>query len=177
MSTRVASRYAKSLLDLSIEEKIEDKVNKDMESLASITKESKEMENLLASPIIDSKKKAAILNEIFGSKMEKVSVNFINLITKNGREGMLLKIAESFIEQFKEHKGIVDVYITSATKLEDGAREKILAKVKSMVDGTLVTHESVDESLIGGFTVRINDKELDASISSQFRNLKNILLN
>ena len=106
-----------------------------------------------------------------------MSVEFIALITKNSREGIMPAIADSFVELYKAHKGIVDVYITTATPLENATREKILAKVSTLVGGELVTHEAVDPKLIGGFTVKINDKLMDASIASQFRNLKNILLN
>lgn len=175
--TKVASRYAKALLDLSIEQNSLDKINEDMNSLATLTRSSADLENLLTSPIVDRKKKADILNKLFEGKMEKMSLNFIQLITKNGREGILPAIADSFVQQYKDHKGIVDVYITSAQPLEKTTREKILTKVGDLVKGTLVTHETVDASLIGGFTVRIQDKQMDASIASQLRNLKNILLN
>lgn len=175
--TRAASRYAKALLDLSIEQNSLDKVNDDMVELAMLCHESKDLENLLHSPIVDRKKKRDIFEAIFGKKMDKLSLGFINLIIKNSRENILPEIAESFVSQFKKHKNIVDVTLISAVPLEKGAKDKILAKIKESVKGTVVLTEEVDSTLIGGFIIKMDDKQIDASIASQITNLKNILLN
>ena len=94
------------------------------------------------------------------------------MITKNGRENLLPEIATSFDALVKEHKGIVPVTLISAKKLDDQTKKSILDKVSSSVEGTIEVNEILDESLIGGFVVRMGDTQIDASISSQFNNLK-----
>lgn len=175
--TLVASRYAKSLLDLSIEQNSVDKVNNDMVSLSEICAESKDFVNLLNNPIIHATKKIDVFNVLFEGKMEVVSVNFLNLITKNNRANILPTIAKSFIKLYKEYKGIVDVVITSAETLDSDTKAKILDKIKPIVKGDIALVEKIDPALLGGFIVNIEDKQIDASVASQLTNLKNILLN
>ena len=175
--TRIANRYAKALLDLSIEENSLDKVNADMLQLSEICKESKDFGNLLNSPIVDSSKKLEIFKLIFGTKMEKMSVDFMNLIIQNSREALLPNIANSFIDLYKVNKNILDVTVISAAKLNEATKTVIADKIKKSFNGTVVLIEKIDPTLIGGFIVRIGDKQIDASIASQLSNLKNILLN
>jgi F-type H+-transporting ATPase subunit delta len=176
-ATRVAYRYAKALLDLSTEKNVVDKVKADMVQLNTICKESKEFRNLLSSPIIDAQKKQDIFNVLFESKMEKMSFDFMHLIIKNSREDLVHPIAEAFIKLYKKDQNILDVTVISATKLDDAAKAKILTKINAGFNGTIELTEKIDPSLIGGFIIRIDDKQIDASIASELTNLKNILLN
>jgi F-type H+-transporting ATPase subunit delta len=175
--TRVAYRYAQALLDLSNEKNLVEKVNADMVQLASVCKESKEFQNLLTSPIIDSAKKSHIFNQIFESKLEKMSVDFMQLILKNSREALMPAIANSFLKLYKKSKNIIDVTVISAVKLDDNTRLSLEAKIKANFEGSIELTEKIDPALIGGFIVRIDDQQIDASIASQLTNLKNILLN
>lgn len=175
--TRVAHRYAQALLDLSTEQNLVDKVNEDMVQLSTVCKESKEFQGMLNSPIIDVKKKLDIFEAVFGGKMEKMSIGFVNLIVKNSRENLLPEIAKGFVSLYKKSKNILEVSVVSATALDAATRETIAEKLKAKFGGTIEMTEAVDPSLIGGFVVKIDDKQIDASISSQLANLKNILLN
>lgn len=170
-STKAASRYAKALLELAIEHNKVDQIAGDMNYLAEVSSETADFQQLLNSPIIKADKKIAIFNELFG-QFEEVTTMFVKLITKNGREYMLPVIAESFDSQVKAYKGIVPVTLISAKKLDEATKDKILDKVRASVKGTLEIKEVIDESLIGGFIVKMDDKQIDASISNQFNNLK-----
>lgn len=169
--TKVASRYAKALLELAIENNTIDQVLGDMNYLLSANNETRDFQLFLNSPIIKADKKIAIFAELF-DQFETVSKSFIELITKNGRESLLPEIAASFNAQVKEYKGIVPITLISATALDSATKDSILAKVSARVSGQLEVTEQIDPSLIGGFIVRMDDKQIDASIASQFNNLK-----
>jgi len=177
MGTKVASRYAKALLDLAVEQKVLDKVNADMINLAEVLTDSKDLAAMLKSPVISPVKKVEILESVFTKNLDPMSMGFMKLIVKNTRAGLLPEIADSFIDLYKRHNNIVDVFITSATPLDQGTREKIVARIKMTYNGQLNLIEKTDASLIGGFVVRIDDNQVDASIANQLANLKNILLN
>jgi F-type H+-transporting ATPase subunit delta len=176
-SSKSASRYATALLDLAIEQKSIDKVNADMIELSNLCKESDELMNMLKSPIVNDLKKVEAFNAIFGKSWDKMSLNFIALIVKNSRANIISEIADSFVDQYRRQQGILDVQLTSATKLEDATKAQILTKIGQNFEGKIELHESIDKDLIGGFVVRIDDKQIDASIANQLSNLKNILLN
>lgn len=170
-STKVASRYAKSLLEIAIEQKNVDSVLGDMKFLLQTNNETRDFELLVASPIINADKKIEIFEKVF-DQFEAVSMNFVKLITKNGREEFLPEIARSFEAQVKEYKGIVPITIITASALDNATRSKIVAKVQETVNGQLEIEEKIDASLIGGFMVRMGDMQIDASIANQFNNLK-----
>lgn len=170
-STKAASRYAKSLLELAIEQNKLDTVAADLKYLEAVNTETKEFTILLNSPIINSAKKIAIYRELFG-KFEALTLSFIDLITKNRREYMLPQIAISFDQLLKAHRGIVPITIVSAVALNDTTRSLIVSKIQHSSTEKLEVEEIVDSTLIGGFIVRMDDKQIDASVASQINNLK-----
>lgn len=170
-NSKVASRYARAFLDLAIEQKSLDSVQGDMNMLSATCKESREFVMLLTSPLVKADKKIAIFKEAF-EQFEKMTMSFMELITKNSREDLLPEIADAFEAQVKELRGIVPITLFSASKLDDATRGAIIAKVQASVDGQLEVEEQIDESLIGGFMVQMGDTRVDASVSSQLNNLK-----
>jgi F-type H+-transporting ATPase subunit delta len=173
--TKAASRYAKALLDLAIENNRLDSVVADMAYLMETSEDSSEFGTFLRSPIVNSEKKIAILNSIFG-QFDEITTRFINLVTKNRREALLPAIAFSFDAQVKQHKGIVPVTLLSAAPINAETRAMIMKKISSSVKGELEITEKIDKDLIGGFIVRMGDTQIDASVSSQFNNLKQRLI-
>ncbi|PWL32388.1 MAG: ATP synthase F1 subunit delta [Fluviicola sp. XM-24bin1] len=169
--TKVAARYAKALLELAVERKTVDSVLGDMQFLLQVNNEARDFELLIASPIVKADKKLEIFKQVF-EQFEELTMSFVELITKNGREAYLPAIAEAFEAQVKEHKGIVPMTLVSAAALDAKTKDAIVAKVQSGVNGTLEITEVIDEELIGGFMVKMGDVQIDASVASQFNNLK-----
>lgn len=170
-STKVATRYAKALLESAVEKNNVDSVLGDMQFLLQVNNDTRDFEMLIASPVIKTDKKLEIFKLIF-QQFEELSMSFIEMIAQNRREGYLPVIAESFEAQVKEYKGIVPMTLVSAVPLDASTKDAIVAKVQSGVKGTLEINEVIDETLIGGFVVKMGDIQIDASISSQFNNLK-----
>ena len=176
-ASKAATRYARALLDLAIEMKNLDAVYNDVVMIDGLCDSNRDLVAFLHSPIIQRRRKYETFDALFEGKIDKLTLGFLKLITKNGREKILPEITESFIAQYKKHKGIVDVYVTSAIALEAKVKDSIIAKVKENFKGDIVLHESVDQSLVGGFVVNVEDKQIDASIKRQLADLRNILLN
>jgi len=170
-NTKVATRYARALLELSIEQKNLDSVLGDMNVLAATIRNSREFELLLSNPIVKADKKIQIFQEAF-EQFEKTTLSFVVMITNNRRESILGDIAETFEALVKEHRGIVPMTLTSAVALDASTRDQIVAKVQATVDGRLEVKEHIDESLIGGFVIRMGDHQIDASVANQLNNLK-----
>ena len=170
-STKAASRYAKALLELAIENNKVDAIAKDMQHLAAVCAENPDFIKFLNSPVVRADKKISIFSEIFG-QFDKITTLFVNLIFTNRREFLFAEIAHSFNDQMKAYKGIVPMTITSASPLAASTKESILSKILGSVKGELEITEEIDPELIGGFIVRMGDTQIDASISNQLNNLK-----
>lgn len=170
--TRVAARYAKSFLDLTMEQGILEQAYADMKLIADVAAENPELISLLKSPIIKTDKKQAILKEIFGAKINKVTSAYLQLITSRRRETYLPEVAQEFISQYKEKKKILTAVIITANGIDDNIRQRVIDLVKDSKNTEVVLQEKINKALIGGFILRIGDKQVDASIARKLNNLK-----
>lgn len=163
---KLASRYAKSLLDFAVEKGKLDDVYKDQLYLQKVLKVSREFDLLLASPLINADKKLKALQAVLGGKTGEITMLFLQLLVKKSREVYLKEIVDSFIRQYDEHMKITQVKITSAAPLDKNEIDKLLAKLKQQANlETINLTTEIDESLIGGFVLHYGDKQYDASIS------------
>lgn len=175
---RIASRYAKSLLDLGKDQGVMNEVVSDMEGFSKMV-ENRDLYLLLKSPIINAGKKAEIFNALFDGKVNKLTKAFFDIILRKGREGYLPEIATEFLDQYKRIQGISSVKLTTAAPISDSTLESIKAKLlaSEVTDESVDIETSVDESLIGGFIVKIGDKQIDASVSHKLAQLAKEMTN
>ena len=172
LNPRVASRYAKSLLDLAVEQRQLEQVHGDMLYLQQLTKESRDFLNLLRSPVIKSDTKIRTINAVTAGKISPLTTSFIQLMTNKAREAVLPEIITSFINQYKERKGIKTVKLTTAVPVSDAVKAEIINQVKKSGGfDNLELVETVDPSIIGGFVLQADDKLVDASISYDLKNI------
>lgn len=170
--TRVAARYAKSFIDLSAEQGVLEQAYKDMNYVADVCKANHDFVTFLKSPVIKTDKKQAVLKGIFEGKLNKVSDAYIQLITAKKREIYLSEIAIEFIRQYKERKKILTAVITTANGIDDTIRKKVMEIVKGASSQDVVLEERINKDIIGGFIVRVGDKQVDASIARKLSNLR-----
>lgn len=169
---RVASRYAKSLLDLAIEKGQLEPVYSDMLYLQRLTKESRDFLNLLRSPVVKADTKNKVLEAITKGKVSELTTAFINLMVNKARESVLPEIITSFINQYKIHKGIQTVKLTTAVPVSESVKNAIIAKVRETSDiQTMDLQEVTDPNIIGGFILQTGDKLIDASLAYDLQNV------
>lgn len=170
--TRVAARYAKSFIDLTMEQGLLEQAYADMKLVAEVAAENPALISLLKSPIIKTDKKQAVLKEIFGSKINKITSAYLQLITSRRRETYLPEVAEEFINQYKEKKKILTAVIITANGIDDNIRQRVMDLVKDSGNTEVVLKEKINKAIIGGFILRVGDKQVDASIARKLNNLK-----
>ncbi|NQY68196.1 MAG: ATP synthase F1 subunit delta [Flavobacteriales bacterium] len=171
-ANRIASRYAKSLIAIAKEKSVLPKVYEDMVMFSKACDDSKEFALLLKSPVVKTEKKLAILDSIFGTKMSKESMAFVNLITFKKREMFLEDIISEFFAVYKKENNIVSAIVTTAVKLDASLRKQVEEKVASTYNATVELEERVNEDIIGGFILRVGDDQWDSSILKDLRTLK-----
>ena len=174
---RLAARYAKSLIDLSIERGQLEQVYLDNLYLKGIMQESRELINFLNNPVINSEKKLKIIQTLRSGQTSEITQSFNNLLIKKGRESYLPEIADAFIEQYKVYKGILTVTLTTAVPASDELKNIFISKIKRegvMKEVDLVC--VVDEKIIGGFILEGNGRRVDASVAYDLTKIKNRFL-
>ncbi len=169
---RLAARYAKSIIDLAVEQNQLDAVHADMKFLQSVFKQSRELVAVIKSPVITADKKANILEAVTKGKVSQMTASFNSLLVKKGREGILPEIIDAAIGQYNTLKGIYKVKLTTAQPISDELRTSIEQKVKQEAGLANVELETaVKDELIGGFVLEFNNNLVDASV---LRDLKDI---
>ena len=170
---RLAHRYAKSLLDLAIEQNQLDAVYEDVKFLRSVNKGNPDFVALLRSPVINADKKEQIIGAIVNGKVSAMTLIFIQLLIRKTRESNLPEIATAFIEQYNALKDIHHVKITTAVPMSAESEAAILNKVRSNTPIQNIELERlVEEELIGGFKLEVGGTLVDASILRDLNDVK-----
>ena len=170
--TRIATRYAKSLMELAIDQGKLTQVSADIASLGAAAR-NRELALVLKSPIIHGDKKISILEAIFQGKMDDLTLAYLKLLVNKGREGYIPEIAHEFSSQYKTLQKITSVTVTTAADLSDA----VLAELKKKLLASDVTSDNleivtkVDPELIGGFVLEFDNKRYDASVAHKLEEL------
>jgi F-type H+-transporting ATPase subunit delta len=170
--TRASSRYAKSLLDQSLEKGELEKVQIDVLLILKTIKENRDFSAMLKSPVIKTEKKKEILELIFSKAITPITNAFLQLIATQKREEFLELICEDFVLKYKNHKHILTAVITTASGLDEEMRKKVYELVRKQLNSEVELVEKVNKDLIGGFILRVGDKQNDTSILGKLRQLE-----
>ena len=169
---RVASRYSKSLISLAEELKALKDVEKDMTLFRTTCAASRELRVFLANPIINHDKKLAIMNKIFG-EVHKITKSFFNILACKGREVLLYDISLEFENQLRAKRGISKANLTTASKISVAQLDSLTKILAHSIDKKIEWEEQIDEELIGGFVLKVGDRQLDNSVKSELNRIKN----
>lgn len=170
---RIASRYAKSLLDLAIERKQVERVKEDLDTFSEALK-NRDFYLMLKSPVVKSDKKRKIFQLLFEDKFDKLTMAFLNILLAKNREMYLVEITKEYTVQYRDYKHISTVRITTpepvSGDLVETIRKKLLAD--GIVDGQLEMETKADPSLVGGMIIEFGDRIYDASASRKLEAFK-----
>jgi len=169
--SRAAIRYAKAILETAVSTGKANQVNDDMKSIIIAVNSSADLKDFLASPIITSEVKMNVLSEVFGS-VEEDTKSLFRLLQENKRFEILEDIAAQFNVQFDDMNGVEVANVTTAFPITADLEAKILAKATSMSTKKITIQNTIDPSIIGGFILRIGDKQYNASVSNRLQELK-----
>jgi len=170
--SKAAIRYAKAVLQQAQEDNVAKEVFGDMQDVLNTLRGSKELRSVLQSPVIKASDKKASLLEIFGSSTQNTK-SLINTLVENRRIRLLGGVAESYVSLYNQAKGVIVAQVTTAVALSPEIEAQVLSKVKALTGSSSVSLENtIDESIIGGFILRVGDLQYNASISNNLNKLR-----
>ncbi len=175
--SKISVRYAKAIFSFALEKNILDDVKSDITLIFDVCQQASDFIILIESPIVTTSKKQEIAQEIFKNKINASTLSFINLVFANKREIYLKNIARNFLNIYRKYKGIKQVIFTSAYQINDELRQNISESIKKNFNTEFELSEVVNEELIGGFVLRIDDQQYDTSISRKLNKLRRDLIN
>jgi len=170
--TRAALRYAKATLNLAKEKKLANDVNIDLQLIANTLEENNDFKVILLNPVIKADVKKTILTKVFKTKINGLTLGLLNLLIENKRLNILLEVAKEYEIIYDFDMSIDVAKVTTAIPLSKDLENKILEKVKALTGKKVTVKNIVDPAVIGGFILRVGDKQYDASINGQLNVLK-----
>jgi F-type H+-transporting ATPase subunit delta len=169
---RVASRYAKSLLELAEEKGALETVHNNMQLFSNTCDNSRELKLMLRNPIINHEVKLKALRRLFSDKFHTITLSFFEILTKKQRENLLDVIAKEFHKQYNALMKIENALVTTPFELTEDLRASFRKVVEEISGKQVELKEKINPELIGGFVLQINDKQIDTSISSRLNELR-----
>ena len=169
--SRAAIRYAKAVLSLATDQKSAEAVNSDMKSITSAIAQSEDLNQMLQSPVVRSSDKKSVLTSVFNNA-NVATTNLIDTLISNKRLALLNDVAASYTQLYDQMRGTQVATVTTAVTLTSDLKTKVLAKVKELTGKEAEVENIIDESIIGGFILRVGDIQYNASIANKLDKLK-----
>lgn len=172
----ITVRYAKAFFSTAKEKNLLDKLSADIQLVAEVCSTSEDFVLLLESPIVKTSKKSAIIKGIFEGKVEEITLNFLLLIAQNKREVHIPGICRNFLDLTRKDQNIQSAVLTTATEVDTKTLKKVQELLGKELGATIELSAQVNPDILGGLVLRLDDKQYDASVSTQLKKVKQTLL-
>jgi F-type H+-transporting ATPase subunit delta len=176
MQSRASIRYAKAIYEIADEDNFIKEIFNDMIRINKLNRDSFDFKNLLSNSIIDNfDKKKAILSLL--EKKNSITEKLLDLLIHNKRVAIITDIASCFIQLYNKNNNIKEAIVITASPIDKDLEKKILSQIKIPAAKSITLTNLIDSSIIGGFIIRYDGKEYNASIKQNLKNLKTELIN
>lgn len=166
--------YARALFEAAKDEGRLEPVHEQLADFVAAVDQVEELRAVLENPELDSRSKAALLDQVLGDADELVR-NFVRLVVEKGRAGELHEIAREFEALVAKDQGILDVELTTAVELSEQEFDDLVSRVGQASGRKVRASRAVDPSLVGGLVLQIGSRRLDASIRGRLDRLRHEL--
>lgn len=168
--------YAQSLLDLAKEQNSAEAIGAELESLADAIQNDPGLKLFVIDPSVSIDRRAQIFKQAFSGQLSPLLLNFLGVLNLKGRIGAIGEISQAYQDLLDELFGKIEVDVTVAQKLSPEQMEQVQQKVSQALGKSAVVHQYVDESIIGGMVLRVEDRLIDASVRYQLQAIQEQLL-
>lgn len=172
----ITVRYAKAFFSIAKEKKKLDKLSTDIQLVFEVCKTSDDFILLLESPIVKTSKKISVISMIFSGKIDELTLNFLRLIVQNKREAYIPGICRNFLDFARKDQNIKSAVLTTAAEMDAAILEKVELLLAKELKASVELSIQVNPEILGGLVLRIDDKQYDASVSTQLKKIKQSLL-
>jgi F-type H+-transporting ATPase subunit delta len=170
---RIASRYAKALLQLAVEENVLEHAYADMLCVDQVCSANNCLVSTLKNPVIKHDRKLAVLRAIFQNKVHALTLRFFAMVTHKRREAVLPAMIQAFLAKYDQYKGIKKAQVITTFPLSDQLILQLLKIVQQISPcQQVILEQCIDPDLIGGYVLRVEDKRLDRSLRKKLRTLQ-----
>jgi len=174
--SQVAVAWAQALLELANERKQAEEIGRELSQIGELVQQDEQMRVFLANPAVGEIERGDVIKRTFGGRIDPMLVNFMLLLNTKRRLAILSEIAAAYDDLIEEQLGKIEVDVIVAQKLSAEQLEEVRQRVGAALKKDAVVHQYVDDSIIGGLVIRVQDQVIDASVKAQLTAMKRQLL-
>ena len=169
--TTAPRRYAEAAFELASRDRAIDAWGRDLQTAATMVGDER-VARLLDDPSRPFAERSGILDRLLGKRVRPAVANLVRLLVERGRLEIIGAIADEFRRLVNAERGIVSAIITTASPLRPDETAAIEERLRTMTGATVELQVQIDPALIGGLTVRIGDRLIDASVRGRLERLR-----
>lgn len=171
-ATEIFDPYAEALLSLAKQSNLVDDFSRDAAAIREIWQSSGDLQSFLENPTLVADQKRPVVQQVFGSGINPLILNFLNLLLDRNRISYLDGILNRFQVLVRQLRNIALAEVTTAVPLNDSQTATVVEKVKAMTGAQAVELDvRVDPELIGGVIIQAGSEVFDASVRSQLKRI------
>lgn len=173
----VARKYALALLELGAEREITETLRQQLDGLARLFRDSKELRGAMLNPSVSLQERHDTVRAIAAKVgLNEIARNFCLLLLDNDRFKLLPAIAEVLGRLVDERSGTVRAQVSSATELGPLEVNRIKKALASATGKQVIVRTEVDPELLGGVVARVGSRVFDGSVRTHLRGLRDSIL-
>ena len=171
----ISVRYARALLKSGLDQKLEDQVYHEMQTMAQSYIDVPALRQTIDNPMLSKDVKQILLTTAAGPLASQLTQSFIALVLKEDRENMIQFMANSYVTLYRKQKNVISGKLTTAARVSAQTEQKMRQMVESKTQGTVEFETEVNPDIIGGFILEYDTYRMDASVKSKLNNILNTL--
>jgi F-type H+-transporting ATPase subunit delta len=172
VSDPVVRGYAEALFQVARAEDSLDRVEEELTRLKNGLESNAEVKEFLSNLQISPEGKKSALFQIFGEKISAITLNWINLVIDQGRQRRLPNIIEAFFTLARESREKVTAEVITSVPLPEDLVQRLEKELSRASKKQVFLKPMVDESILGGVIVKIENKIIDGSVKHRLEEMK-----
>lgn len=173
--SKISVRYAKAIFETAKENNVQKEVFSDFILISDLISKNADFNEVISSPVIKPSEKALLFSEVFTSAVNALTMKFLGLIVSNNREKYLVDIARVYSDLYHKENNIKEVVLTTPFGIDDEIKEQLAKTVADSFKSGVEVKDQINPNMIGGVIVRIDNMQLDLSIATQLKEIKESL--
>ena len=172
MELVVAMTYGQALFDAAKELDKLKVIEEELTQIDQILKGEEAFVALLQNPAVPLAKKKQMIRNVFEGKVQQEVLSLLYILVDRGRMSYYHYIVKEYLRLYDAERGDAYGKVYSAVALTEDEMEKIALETGHLLRKKILLKNEIDPGLIGGIKVAVDGKLIDASFSSQLKDLR-----
>jgi len=168
--------YAEALFQVARAEEMLDRVEEELTRLKKSLDSNAELREFLSTPQISSDGKKSALFQIFGGKISPITLHWMNMVVDQGRQRRLPTIIEAFFTLAQDARDKITAEVITSIPLPEDLVQRLEQELSKVTKKRVFLKPIIDDSILGGVIVKIENKIIDGSVKHRLEEIKNEMI-